>query len=257
MEPSNDAGAPAARGSDPSALPRSGAPDGGAVVGYQRWHELALLHFEVSPDALRPLVDPRLELDLHERRAWVSLTPFTMRKARLRLVPPLPGLARFHELNLRTYVRRGGVGGLWFLSLDAASVAAVAIARATLGLPYFHARISRDSSGGAHEYRSERSVTRGPRATFAASWNVGAPVPSPPGSLEHFLAERYALFSVLGGRLVRVRVRHAPWALRAAGIERCDQTVTRAAGLWVSGRPALAHYSEGRDVEVFLPELVA
>lgn len=246
----------ASPGAEPHARRRGGAPSEGVVVGYQRWHEILLLHFEVSPASLRPLVDARLELDLHEGRAWVSLTPFTMRGARLRLAPPLPTLASFHELNLRTYVRVGGVSGLWFLSLDAASAPAVAIARATLGLPYFRARMSRSASGGEHEYRSERRVVRGSRATFAATWGAGAPVGSPPGSLDHFLAERYALFSSLAGRLLRVRVRHAPWALRAARVDRLEQTVTRAAGLWVGDRPDLAHFSEGRDVEVLLPEPV-
>jgi uncharacterized protein YqjF (DUF2071 family) len=251
-----EAPVPAAPRTRPARARRAGVPGGGVVVGYQRWHEILLAHFEVSPGALRPLVDPRVELDLHEGRAWVSLTPFTMRGARLRLAPPLPTLTRFHELNLRTYVHAGGVPGLWFLSLDAASGPAVAIARAALGLPYFRARMSRSASGDAHAYRSERAVVRGTRATFSASWSVGEAVPSPPGSLEHFLAERYALFSVHAGRLLRVRVRHAPWSLRAACVGPLEQTLTRAAGLWVPERPALAHFSEGRDVEVLLPEIV-
>jgi uncharacterized protein YqjF (DUF2071 family) len=261
MEPRPPEGAdesprPASARASPALAPRGAVPAGGVVVGYQRWHEILLVHFEVSPGALRPLVDRRLELDLHEGRAWVSLTPFTMRGARLRLAPPLPTLTRFHELNLRTYVRAGGVPGLWFLSLDAQSAPAVALARATLGLPYFRARVSRSAWGDARAYGSERVVLRGPRATFSASWSVGEAVPSPPGSLDHFLAERYALFSVLAGRLLRVRVRHAPWSLRAAAVGALEQTVTRAAGLWVPERPALAHFSEGRDVEVLLPEIV-
>ncbi len=255
-----DAGPPphaeAATARAPIAAPPARGRVPRVVVGYQRWHEILLAHFEVSPDALRPLVDRRLELDLHDGRAWVSLTPFTMRGARLRLAPPLPTLTRFHELNLRTYVRAGGVSGLWFLSLDAESAPAVALARATLGLPYFHARMSRSTSGDDHVYGSERTVVRGPRATFSASWSVGGSIPALPGSLEHFLAERYALFSVLAGRLLRVHVRHAPWPLRAVRLGKLEQTVARAAGLWVPERPALAHFSEGRDVEVFLPEVV-
>ncbi len=43
---------------------------------------------------------------------------------------------------MRTYVhRRGRDPGVWFFSLDAANPVAVAIARATFGLPYFHARM--------------------------------------------------------------------------------------------------------------------
>lgn len=228
-----------------------------AVIGYQRWDEILMLHFEVAPETLRPLVDPRLELDLHAGRAWVSLTPLTMRGARLRLAPALPGLARFLELNLRTYVREGDTAGLWFLSLDASSLPAVAVARAALGLPYFGARMSRSASDGAHAYRSERRVVRGPRAAFAASWDVGEPVASPPGSLDHFLAERYALFTARARRLLRVRVRHPPWVLREARLRALEQTVTRAAGLWAADRPAIARFSAGPRVEVLSPEVVA
>ena len=32
-------------------------------IGFQRWDKLLFLHWELPPDALRPLVHPRLELD--------------------------------------------------------------------------------------------------------------------------------------------------------------------------------------------------
>jgi uncharacterized protein YqjF (DUF2071 family) len=229
---------------------------GAPVIGYQRWHQILFLHWDVSADALRALVDPRLELDLHDGRAWVSLTPFTMRGARLRGLPAVPPLARFHELNLRTYVRGGGVPGIWFFSLDAASAAAAALARITLRLPYYRARMARSASGTSHEYRSER-LAPGPRpASFAAIWTVGASASAPPGPVDRFLSERYALYSSVVGRLVRVRVRHTPWPLRTARVARLAETVTRAAGIEVTTAPKLAHYSDGVDVEVLAPELV-
>ncbi len=205
---------------------------------------------------MRDLVDPRLELDLFDGRAWVSLTPFTMRGARLRFLPHLPLLSDFCELNLRTYVRAGGVPGISFLSLDAASTPAVAIARAALGLPYYRARMARTASEHAHEYRSVRLRPRGSPATFAASWSVEAAIPAPPGSIDRFLAERHALYSTLADRLIRVRVRHPPWVLSDVRIERLEQTVTHAAGVEVTERPTLAHFSDGVDVELLAPELV-
>ena len=117
------------------------------VIGYQRWDRLLFLHFEVPEEALRALVPPRLELDTYQRRAFVSLTPFTVCDARLRGMPMLPGISRFHELNVRTYVRRGDDRGVWFFSLDAASPAAAAIASASLRLPYCYARMRRSDDG--------------------------------------------------------------------------------------------------------------
>jgi uncharacterized protein YqjF (DUF2071 family) len=238
-------------GAHPAAARRSAR----GAVGYQRWHEILFLHFVVSPRALRPLVDPRLELDLAGGRAYVSLTPFTMRGARLRFLPRLPTISDFLELNLRTYVRGAGVPGLWFLSLDAASAPAAALARVALGLPYFRARMERSASGDSHTYVSERLPPRAAPAAFGATWTAGASLPAPAGSLERFLTERYALYTTLGGRLLRVRVRHPTWPLRAARVEHVAETVTRAAGVEV-GAALPAQCSEGVDVEVLTPERV-
>lgn len=227
----------------------------GFVVGYQRWHELLFLHWPVRASSLRAQVDPRLDLDLYEDTAYVSLTPFTVRGARLRGVPPLPFLTTFHELNLRTYVRaRSGEPGVWFFSLDAASAPAVALARAGLGLPYCVARMSRSVNGQTHDFRSERVALGRRPASLTARWTVGQPLSSPPGSLEHFLVERYALYTRWLGRLLRVRVRHQPWPLRAVGLERLDETVSRASGLSSTAESPLAQFSTGVDVEFFPPE---
>lgn len=226
------------------------------VIGYQRWHEILMLHWELPPERLRPLVDRGVELDLHEGRAYVSLTPFTMKGARLRGLPALPSLREFHELNLRTYVRRDDVPGIWFFSLDAASTPAVAIARATLGLPYFRAGMQRAEQEGVHVFESVRRPPRVRPATFSAAWRPGALVPHLPGTLDDFLAERHALYSRLAGKLLRVRVRHPPWVLRAAALGALEQAVTRAAGLELSGPPLLARCSRGTDVEVIAPELL-
>lgn len=226
------------------------------VIGYQRWHGILMLHWELPPERLRPLVDRGVELDLHEGRAYVSLTPFTMKGARLRGAPALPSLREFHELNLRTYVRRDEVPGIWFFSLDAASTPAAALARATLGLPYFRARMRRAETEGAHRFESVRRPPCSRPATFSATWRPGALVPHLPGTLDDFLAERHALYSRLASKLLRVRVRHPPWVLRVAALEQLEQDVTRAAGLDAAGSPLLARCSRGTDVEVLAPELL-
>src|SRR5689334_19227991 len=109
----------------------------GPVIGYQRWDQLAFLHWVVPQEVLRPLIHPRLALDTWEGRAYVSVVPFTLVGGRLRGLPPLPGASTFLELNVRTYVTLEGKDpGVWFFSLDAASALAVAGARASIGLPY-------------------------------------------------------------------------------------------------------------------------
>jgi len=229
-----------------------------SVVGYQRWDDVLFVHWPVPPDVVRPLVDARLPLDLRGGQAWLTLTPLTIRGARLRGLPPLPLLSTFHELNLRTYVRpASGPAGIWFFSLDAASTPASAAARAALGLPYFPARIHREVSGTAHRYASDRIALRGPSASLFARWTTGAPIANAPGSLEHFLVERHALYTRHLGRLWRVRVRHVAWPLEAARVEELRDSVSRAAGLPPCGAAPLAHFSPGVDVAFFPPERAA
>jgi uncharacterized protein YqjF (DUF2071 family) len=236
----------------PSIKPR------GPRIGFQRWDKLLFLHWELPPEALRPLVHPRLELDTFDGRAFVSITPFTVRGARLRGFPALPGISDFHEVNVRTYVHLGGEDpAVWFFSLDAASAVAAVLARASLRLPYCYARISRGEASGRLTYEVARVLPAAP-AGLSASWAIaGEAAPAQPGTLEHFLAERYLLFSrAFGQKLFRLQVHHAPWPLqRVEGLE-VAQTLSTADGLPPLRGSPLSHYSDGVDVDFFPPTVV-
>jgi uncharacterized protein YqjF (DUF2071 family) len=79
-------------------------------------------------------------LELFDGQAYVGAVPFTMEGVSPRLVPDVPGLHRFPELNLRTYVKAGGKPSVWFFSLDAGQRLAVRVALRFFHLPYFDAR---------------------------------------------------------------------------------------------------------------------
>src|SRR5690349_5654437 len=102
-------------------------------VAYQEWRRLLFAHWPVPAAQLRP-IDPRwLEIDEFAGSAWISLVVFMVLRGR----PPWVG---FEETNVRTYGRLAGdTRGVYFFSLDAASLLAVIGARVALGLPYFWA----------------------------------------------------------------------------------------------------------------------
>lgn len=224
------------------------------VIGYQRWDSLLFLHWAVPPQSLRGLIHPRLELDTFDAKAWISATPFTVEGARPRFVPPLPLLSRFHELNARTYVKLEGEPGIWFFSLDAASSLASAIARASLHLPYCPARMHRSQRGMHFHFDADRVLPNLERGLFSADWEVDPDEHTArPGTLEHFLAERYVLFSpAAGDKLWRGPVRHRAWPLHEVRELRLEQRLDEADGLPPLGDPTLAQWSPGVDVE-FLP----
>jgi uncharacterized protein YqjF (DUF2071 family) len=210
----------------------------------QTWRNLLFAHWRVPHDVLRPHVPERLALEEHDGSAWIGLTPFRVTGLRLRGVPPLPLLSSFCELNCRTYVRAGERPGIWFFSLDASSRAAVAAARRTYRLPYRNARI--DSAGERFAARPEGG------GSFEATYRgTGTPAAAEPGTLEHFLAERYCLYA--GEGEVRAEIHHAPWPLQPA---EADVEQHGIAPLELEGEPLL-HYARRQDVVIWSPEPVS
>jgi hypothetical protein len=219
------------------------------------WHDLLFLHWPAEAAALRRLVPESLELDLYNGEAWVGVIPFFMSGIHLRGLPPMPGISAFAEVNLRTYVRFRGQPGVYFFSLDAASRLAVRTARAWYHLPYFHARMSVEREGEAVRYSSERRERPHP-ASFCARYRPTSEVcRSLPGSLEHWLTERYSLFTAdRRGRMVRAQIHHQPWPLQSAEVNLECQTLTKAAGIKLPQSQPLAHFARRLDVCVWRPE---
>jgi hypothetical protein len=181
----------------------------------QRWEQLLFAHWQVEPRALRRLLPPAVEPDLHDGAGFVAIVAFVMSGTRAAAGLDRRGLAPIPELNVRTYVRVGGVPGVWFLSLDTNSPLFVTMGRALYGLRYRLARMAAVADGDAVHY-----VSSAGDAAFASTHAPTGPArPARPGSLEDFLVERYRLFAERRGRLITAEVAHAPWALQPAEAE--------------------------------------
>jgi uncharacterized protein YqjF (DUF2071 family) len=228
----------------------------------QRWEHLLFLHWTVPPEGLASLLPDGLRVDSFDGSAYVGLTPFSVRGLRPPFLPAPPFLSSFHEVNLRTYVHRDGRDpGVWFFSLDAASCLAVVGARLLYRLPYHWAEINverreRRPDGAWVRYASKRFGRR--RARLAIEYGPeGGIGPAEPGTLEHFLVERYILYASADGRLIQARVHHEPYPLQRARFEGLEEDLSDAAGVPGASGPLLAHYARGVDVEVFRPLAVA
>lgn len=226
----------------------------------QKWRELLFLHWPISPEVLRPLVPAHLELDLFGGQAYVGLVPFTMKGVRPVGLPPVRGLSSFHETNVRTYVHHDGRDpGVWFFSLDAANAIAVALARRFFHLPYYHARmfLEREASSGTDA--SQPILYAGVRLRpdpRPASYLIRAVSQGPvraaePGSLEHFLIERYLLYTLVDDRVYVGQVHHRPYPVRSAAVLSLDESLLAAAGIPRPDLPPLAHFAFGVDVKVY------
>lgn len=216
--------------------------------GWQKWRDLLFVHWYVPVDSLRALVPPQLELDLWQGQALVGVVPFAMQDVRPSWLPSLFALD-FLETNTRTYVTYNGRPGVYFFSLEAASLLAVKAARWGWGLPYFHAKMELERDGDWIAYATKRG---GADASFRyrPARLLG---PSAEGTFEYFLLERYLLFSLKGDAVYEGQVVHEPYPAQEVELASVDETLIRAAGLERSGTPCAVHYASGVDVEVFGP----
>jgi uncharacterized protein len=212
-----------------------------------RWHDLLFLHWPIRPDVIRPMIPRPLDLDTFDGWGWIGVVPFRMTGVRPRYLPmPLA----FPELNVRTYVKTRGRSGVWFFSLDAASWIAVRAARAWYGLPYYDARMSVQMEGDAVRYHSARIHDRAAPAEFSASYRPTAPAyRAAPGTLDHWLTERYCLY-VAGnrGRIFYGDIHHETWPLQPAEVELRVNTMTRQIGIELPDTKPISHFARYQGV---------
>jgi uncharacterized protein YqjF (DUF2071 family) len=214
----------------------------GWPVMFQTWGKLLFLHWRVPAEQLRPWIPRELEIDTFDGSGWIGVTPFTMWGVRPVCFPPLPMLSRSHELNVRTYVHRNGIPGVWFFSLDASNPLAVMGARWAYHLPYFAARMSLVEDGDSIRFESVRREKGVRSAELRAAWTRGDRLgEAQPGTLDFFLIERYCLYTQHRGRLSRSRIHHLPWPLRQARLTSFFSSMLQAQGLPAPNEPPLLH----------------
>lgn len=217
----------------------------------QTWRDLLFAHWRVDPDALRPVLHPKLPLDTFDGSAWIGVTPFRVEGFRPRNTPPIPLIHAFPELNVRTYVTIDGRPGIHFFSLDAGSRFAVESARRLYRLPYFRARMRTRSEDGGLEFESERVQSDGPAARFAATYGPdGRPFEpaNTPDTLEYFLTERYCLYTLDEDQhVLRGDIHHAPWRVTPARAAITTNSMAEQIGIELAGDPLL-HLADTRDV---------
>lgn len=232
------------------------------TAGYQRWSRLSFLHWRVPSEVLQRQLPEGLLIDTFDGWGWLGLVPFSMEAVRPWWSPPVPGVSWFLETNVRTYVKTpDGRSGVWFFSLDADSRLAVFIARRFWNLPYFNAALQlRESipedaelAGRCLFYDGRRNGAAGADYDITVRVSRAEPVAAVPGTLEHFLVERYTLFCTdQRGRLYSGRVHHAPYRIQSVIESRIRESFTGALipGLSLSSLPDHSVFSKGVDVRV-------
>ena len=217
-------------------------------IMYQGWENVLFLSWPIPVERIRPLVPSKMEIDTYEGQAWLSLLPMRMVDLHLRDLPPFPGTSTFPEINLRTYVRVKDQPGIFFFSIDAAAHLGAWTARHLFHLPYLYATMKLRRQANGFHIKSHRAASEiAPAADFVASYQpTGETFLPEPGSLEHFLVERYTLFSESPlGILYQGDSYHPLWELQPVEVKIKTNTILQAAGIELPNTDPLSHYSPG------------
>jgi len=233
------------------------------------WRDLLFAHWRMEPAAVRARLPQPLDLGLYDGAAWVGVIPFVMDFA----VRGVPMMLATPEINVRTYVSYRGVPGVYFFSLDLASVVGVLGARIGYGLPYWLAKMwarrvaldgngEKDGSGGKDDVGEQYEIRYGTarvanRADFWGCYRpIGAVFQAAPGTIEHFVTERYCLYNVERGKVYHVPIHHLPWRLQPAEAEIVRNTMADAVGIRLPQSAPLLHFARELEVLAWTPERV-
>ena len=215
---------------------------------WQSWQKLLFAHWRFDYDQVRPLIPEQLELESFDGSVWIGVVPFHL-TIRPRCSPLWPRFSKFPEINVRTYVRHGDRSGVWFFSLDASNRMACRLARMTFHLPYNWADMKMACTDTSISYQSSR---KNEEAEFVGRYQPVSEVRlAEPGSLEHWLTERYCLYSQsTQGTICVADVHHEQWPLQdeTASIE--SNSMFKPLGLRPESptQAPILHYAERIDV---------
>lgn len=216
----------------------------------QQWRRLTFLHWAVDPAAIVPLLPPGTRPDTLDGVTYVGLVPFQMHKVGLGPGPGLPYLGTFCETNVRLYsVDAQGRRGVVFLSLDAARLLPVLVARGGVCLPYMwsHMRLTRRGDVVTYVSRRRWPEPRGTRSRIVV--RIGQRIPEP-SDLEHFVSARWGLHMAWHGRTLYLPNEHPTWALYRAELVERSGDIVAATGLQEPTEPPVSVlYSPGVPVK--------
>ena len=206
---------------------------------YQEWNHSLFLHWEIPFEVLRAVVPIGLDIDNYRGSCYVSLVAFTMQKIRPAHLISFKPISDFQEVNLRTYVENGKKRGVYFLSIEAGNSLSVFIAKNLSDLPYTKSDIRRSGS----EIHVENTRTN---HHLDVEFEIGEEWKNK-NDLDRWLTERYCLYLLHEGQILRYDIHHEEWPLKQVVIK--DLKLKYKVGnLGLPQKQDFAHYSEGVKV---------
>jgi uncharacterized protein YqjF (DUF2071 family) len=110
-----------------------------------------------------------------------------------------------------------------------------------------------DRRGREINYRSDRRSSDGEAASLQLTyWPTGSVKPAVPGTLGHFLVERYCLYTLDDqGRVLRADIHHPPWPLQPAEARISLNSMASPYRIAFETEEPLLHYARRQDVVIW------
>ncbi|MBE51379.1 MAG: hypothetical protein CMP51_06800 [Flavobacteriales bacterium] len=207
---------------------------------YQEWNDSVFLHFEIPYDLLIDLIPLGLELDCFNEKCYVSLVAFTMNELFPKNLFPIDYISNFHEINIRTYVKKDHKHGVYFINIEAEKTLSSFIAKILSRLPYEASEITRKSN-------NYRSLNHKKKLEIDIDYNIQDGVVEK-SDLDIWLLERYCLFYVKNFKIFRYDIYHKPWSIQALELIRMKIKYRFGNVILSSDNLVSLHYSKGVDV---------
>lgn len=206
---------------------------------YQEWNDVVFLHWPVPKEKLEAHIPQELAIDTLHGQAWVSLVAFTMERIRFRFSPAFRPISRFHEVNIRTYIRYGERSGVYFLSIEAGKRLSSDIARFLSGMPYRFSSMKRTDG----RFRSSNAAAN---ESLDVSYTIGRSLKEK-DETDLWLTERYALSQDSGKWIHHYDVHHIEWPVHQLSLDQLELNYPKWNDL-LQGSPERVHYSPGVGV---------
>jgi hypothetical protein len=239
------------------------APRPGPLTALTTLEDIALVTYDIDPDALADLLPDWIEPDVvtladGRRRALVSAVSFRDVDFRFRLAPFVRlGMV---QTNYRAYVRAGGERAVWFLGSTLSS-RSIEVPRRLWSMPWHRVDATLEAAWTDGVCTRWRSTATGPWGGMdVEATGTADPMGALDGMADEAETARFLTHPLAGyyrrldGQVAGYRVWHAPMLPTRGDVVRARYDVLERAGLVETGQAAHSVLLERRsDFVVYLP----
>jgi len=180
------------------------------AIALQKWRNIFFLHWHVDERCLQRMIPEPFIVDTFSGQAWITIVIFQAKYSRPRLFPQQFSLKEMYQINVRTYVMNpiDRERGVYFFALRVGHPYISPLMGKMFSLPFIRADITCEQA--TKRTLSISCIEKEKHAFQSTCTTTLKPHHSP---LATFLAERYCIWNVHDGKIIKLPLSHSSWDL--------------------------------------------